>query len=131
MAVTHRPLRYLVAGLWNTAVGYGTYLACDAAVRAVGGHYLLALFPAQILSTLQAYVVHRAFVFSDATAGVGAFLRYNLVYWIIFAANLLVLPALVELTHLDPRIAQAVFIAASTVTSYLGHRLFSFRAAGA
>ncbi len=126
MAVTHRPLRFLVAGLWNTAFGYGIYLLCHAAVRAVDGHYVLALFPAQVLAVANAYVVHRAFVFSDSQAGLFAFLRYNLVYWTTFGVNLLFLPLVVETTRLDPRLVQAAFILGAAVTTYLAHRMFSF-----
>lgn len=126
MAVSHRPLRFLVAGLWNTAFGYGIYLLCDAAVRTLGGHYVLALFPAQVLAVANAYVVHRAFVFSDSPAGLFAFLRYNLVYWTTFAANLVFLPMVVETTRLDPRLVQAAFILGAAVTTYVAHRLFSF-----
>jgi len=128
MPVPHRPLRFLLAGLWNTAFGYGVYLLCDAAARALGWHYIVALFPAQLLAILNAYVVHRRFVFYDSAAGLWSFLRYNLVYWVTFAVNLLALPLIVEFTHADPRLAQAVFIACAAVTTYLAHRVFSFGA---
>ena len=76
-------------------------------------------FAAMIASTL-------VFVFSDSAGGLWAFLRYNLVYWVTFALNLGVLPLVVETTHVDPRIAQAGFIACAAVGSYAAHKAFSF-----
>lgn len=128
MAVAHRELRFLIAGVWNTVFGYLAFLGCDAVVRGLGGHYVLALFPAQIIGIAQAYVVHRTFVFPDSEAGLAAFLRYNLVYWPTFAVNLVALPVVVERTHLDPRLVQGVFVIASAAFSFVAHKLYSFRA---
>ena len=130
MALEHRPLRFVLAGVWNTAFGYGVYLLCHAAVTAVGGHYLLALLPAQVLAVSNAYVVHRRLVFSDHPVGLWTFIRYNLVYWVTFGLNLAILPLIVETTHIDPRLGQAVFILCAAVGTYSAHKRFSFRPPG-
>jgi putative flippase GtrA len=122
-----RPLRFMVAGVWNTAFGFGVYLLCDFVVAHLGGPYVLALVPAHVLAVSQAWLVHRVFVFPDAQAGILAFLRYNVVYWVSFALNLVVLPLVVELAGLDRRLVQAGFIACVAVGSYLAHKRFSFR----
>jgi len=126
MPVAQRPLRFIVAGAWNTVFGYGAYLVCDAGARALGWHYVTALFPAQVLAVTHAYFVHRRYVFPDSEGTLWSFLRYNLVYWVTFALNLGVLPLVVETTHVDPRLAQAGFIACAAVGTYAAHKAFSF-----
>jgi hypothetical protein len=65
MRAARLPLRCLFAGPWNTAFGVLADPASAAVDRAMGWHYLVALFPAQILSVLNAYLTHCTFQRTD------------------------------------------------------------------
>jgi putative flippase GtrA len=127
MTPSSQALRFLAAGVWNTAFGLAAYLTCDAAASALGLHYLTALVPAHLLAVTNAYAVHGWFVFPDAPRTVGGYLRYQLVYVGFLLANLVVLPALVTGVKLDHRVAQVGWMVVSPVLSFLAHRHFSFR----
>lgn len=126
-APPNRPVRFVVVGIWNTAFGYLAYTGFWALLSPMGVHYVWALFPAQVVAVANAYLCHRIFVFGGAAPAKTSFLRYTLVYWVTFAANLALLPLLVTIVGLHPLVAQGILIFTSATASYLAHSRFSFR----
>lgn len=130
MPPSRRPLRFLLVGGWNTAFGYLSFVGCVAVTRLLGVSYLYATVPAQIVAILNAYACHRYITFPDSEGGLGAFLRFNVVYWVLFAVNVPLLAALVSGLGLLPEVAQAILTVVTVVTSYAAHQRFSFRVGG-
>ncbi len=122
-----RPLRFLLVGLWNTAFGYGLFVALVALTRLLGISYLYATVPTQIISVLMAYVCHRTFTWVDGDKSFRGFLRFNVVYWVMFCINVPLLVALVDGVKIPPEVAQALLIIGNTVISYVAHGRWSFR----
>ena len=126
MQLREQGLRYLIVGAWNTVFGYGAFALLNLTL---GDriHYLILLVPATALAILNAYVFYRAFVFKVEGHWWRDLTRFSTVYLGAFAANLALLPLLVEVVGVPVLIAQAVVIAGTVVASFFSHRAFSFR----
>lgn len=120
-------LRFLFVGGWNTVFGYACFLALYAAFG-TRLHYLLIAIVAHVVNVCQAFALHRLMVFRSRGAWLREFVRFNLAQLTILAGCVAALWLLVSVVHLDPPIAQAIVTIGAVVTSYLGHRHFSFAA---
>jgi putative flippase GtrA len=121
-------IRFLLVGGVNTIVGYLLFALFEVTIGRVVG-YLVSLYLSYAIAVLLAFVLHRRFTFR--VAGTGNVLvdlaRFAGVYVVALAVNTVALPALVELARLPPLLAQAIVVVFTTVLSYVGHKLFSFR----
>ncbi len=119
-------LRYLLVGAYNTAFGY-LFFAVLVVLFADDVHYTLLLLVSHVVSTLNAYLGYRLFVFRVR----GRFLRDLFRFWSVYGAqiavNLVVLPVFVRVSGLGVLPSQAVIVAVTTVATYLAHKHFSFR----
>jgi putative flippase GtrA len=121
-------IRFVAVGGFNTALGYvlfaGLYLLSGAQIG-----YLACLFIQYGLSVPLAFFLHRRVTFRVRGNDhlVTDFARFCGVYVIALGFNTATLPLLVVSTHLSPLIAQGVVVLVSTVATYFGHKLFSFR----
>ena len=119
-------VRFVVAGGFNTAVGYllftGLYLLLGQWI-----HYLLIGLAAHMIAVVIAFNVHRNFVFRSTDAWWPAFVRFNLSQLVSLAFGMSALYSLVEFVRWSPLLAQFVVTLVSVVLNYLLHRHFSFR----
>lgn len=127
-------IRFVLVGLWNTIFGYLVFVGLDYLFnlfftpRYIA--YMSAAFLANILAILNAYIFHKLVTFKSPLRGfaiIPEFMRFFSMYLFSFFLGLVLLPVFVELFHLDPKIAGAMFIPITTIISYLGHSRFSFR----
>ena len=118
--------RYLLVGGWNTVSSFLLFVVLQLAFGDVV-HYLVLLVVSMVVSVLQAFVLHRRFVF-EATEGhwPGQLLRFSQVYAGAFAVNLALLPVLVEVVGLPVLVAQSLLFVATVTASFVGHRKWSF-----
>jgi putative flippase GtrA len=126
--VRQQGLRYLLVGAWNTVFGYGLFAGLQLALGD-HVHYLVLLVVATVVSVLQAFVLYRTWVFAVRGPWLPDLGRFSLVYVGAFAANLALLPLLVEVGHVPVLLAQAVVVGGTVVASFFVHRNFSFRRA--
>jgi len=119
-------IRYLAVGGWNTVSSYLLFVVLQIAFGDVV-HYLVLLVVTMVLSTLQAFVLHRSLVF-EATEGSwpGQLLRFSQIYAGAFAVNIALLPVLVEVVGLPVLVAQGVLVITVVTASFVGHRRWSF-----
>jgi putative flippase GtrA len=119
-------LRFLIVGGYNTAFGY---LAFTVFFLTVGQriHYLIVGLAAHAVAAVNAFVVHRLFVFRSAKGWVAEYLRFNLSQLAALSFGMAALYSLVSFGHLNPLVAQAIVVSASVVLSYALHRFFTFR----
>ena len=118
--------RYFVAGLWNTAFGYGVFAGLIA-WHANYIHYLLIAGVSNILAISNAYVVHKVFVFRTRGNYLEEYLRYWLVYGAAAVIGVLGLSILVSGLRVNVYLAQIVVVCGQVIFSFMGHRRFSFR----
>lgn len=120
-------LQYFLVGGWNTVFGYAVF----AALYYYGSarfhlHYVIPLLLSHVISVTGAYLAYKRFVFKTNGNFIREYYRFCTFYWFSLAANLVLLPALVEFFKLDPVVSQGLFIIVAAVTSYLWHSCYTF-----
>ncbi len=127
-------VKFVLVGIWNTIFGYGIFCLFDTffawlfSARSVA--YMCAMVLAQILAVINAYIGHKYITFKSEAKGkaiIAEFFRFSATYVVTFCLSLALLPALVEIGHIDPKISAAIIILICMGISYLGHSRFSFR----
>jgi putative flippase GtrA len=119
-------VRFLLAGGWNTAFGYGVFTVLVLLFSYVM-HYTLLLVIAYVVATLNAFVIYRRFVFRVRGDWVRDLIRFVGVYVVSLVLNLVALPVLVEVAGFRVLVAQAVAVCVTGVVSFVAHKRFSFR----
>ena len=122
-------LHYLLIGGWNTVFGYGVFIALYYGTARFNIHYVVVLVLSQVINVTSAYFLYKRFVFKTKGNIIREYCRFCTFYWLSFAANLILLPASVELFGLNPVISQGLLIAVTAVTSYLWHANYTFNPA--
>jgi putative flippase GtrA len=117
---------FLIVGGVNTLIGLGWFLLFHRLVGQVVG-YMGTLVLAHVGAVLCAFVLHRRFVFRVRGQVLVDLARFELVNLGALAANAVLLPVFVELVGLQVILAQIISTFISVVTTYVGHRGFSFR----
>ena len=118
-------VQYLVIGAWNTFFGYAAW----AALQFLFGDtvdYRLIIIASYPIAIANAYVTHRYIVFRSHGPILREIPRFSFVYVLTLLANLLLLPVLLEVIPLSIYVVQGIFLVGVVITSYLGHRYFSF-----
>jgi putative flippase GtrA len=126
--------RFLLIGVWNTLFGYGIFWLLYAVTSRLFSARYLAYTTAQvvgwIIAVANAYFLHKHVTFRSRARGRAAvfeFLRFMQTYLAMFVLGLGLLPFLVEIAGLEPRVAALIATAIGVVVSYLGHRFVTFR----
>jgi len=130
----NRKTRFLLVGIWNTIFGYFAFFLLDVWFETTfssrQGAYMAALLLAQITSITNAFVLHRYYTFRSKTTGLEAikeYFRFVSLYWIVFTFKIALMPLFVEIFGIHPRIAGALLMFLTIVSSYFGHSRFSFK----
>ena len=114
------------------AGGYGANLVAFSALLGAGVAYAAAAVGAYLLSNALMYLGNRYFTFRGGRSGfLHGYVRYVVVGLAVAALNVVLLAALVEGAGLDPRLGQAVSLAALTPLAFVANRLWTFRLARA
>ena len=134
MARHHVKAKFVAVGIWNTVVGYLVFVALDTAFSHVFtaryNAYMAAMIVANVAAVVNAYIFHKWLTFNSGASGKGMiteFFKFCATYVLIFLLNLGLLPFLVEILKIPPKLAGALLIPICTVISYLGHSRFSFK----
>lgn len=109
-------LRFLVGGILNTLVGYGSYLILLHWLR-----YEVAYATAYIVGIVVSYVFSALYVFRQPLCWRSA-LRYPLVYLLQFVLGLILLKILVELMHMPQQFAPLAVAVLTIPATFLASR---------
>jgi putative flippase GtrA len=120
---------FVVVGAWNTLFGYGAWAVLQATLGGVLP-YLVIVMLAWPIAVLNAYVMHRTFVFRSKAPIRSELPRFSLVYVVTLVANLVVLPIAVLVLPLNIYVIQALFMASVVVLSFVAHKYYSFGGRG-
>ena len=118
-------IRFLIAGAWNTAFGYGVFILLFYMPWKL--HYIVVLIVSNIIAITNAYICYKIFIFKTRGNYLREYLRFYGVYGITFGINLLLLPVFVEILKIHPVISQGMVLSVTIFASYFGHKHFSFR----
>lgn len=124
-----RPLRFLIAGAANTALGLSFYPLLLWTVPVLHTHYMIALGIAQAVCLCFAYATYKFGVFRTQGNLAREFGMFSGFYLFLYAANWAALPLLVEVGRIAPWIAQLGFNLIVMLGSYFWHSRVTFRAA--
>lgn len=123
--VDDQRVRYLMAGSFVA----GLYVVIFAALTRTffSTHYLVLLLIAQAIIMSVAFPLYRRFVFRSGGELAADLSRFSGVWGFNILLGTALIALLVSVLHLQPNLAQVVTIVLVTVSSFLGHRFFSFR----
>jgi putative flippase GtrA len=126
IAAHREKINYLVAGTWNAAFGYSSFVILYFLFSA-RVHYMFLWVISNVLSITNAYISYKFFVFRTKGNYLREYLRFYVVYGSSMLLGFVLMPISVEVFHVHPAIAQAGIMAITVVISYLGHKHFSFK----
>jgi putative flippase GtrA len=129
--------RYLMVGIWNTAFGYGMFALITHLLEKVVPHsYMPAMLISSLLSITVAFFAYKWFVFKTKGNYLREWVRSVGVYSGNVLLNLALLPVLVYILRRSlgwqrqaPYVAGALLTGLIVLSSFYGHRNFSFRSA--
>ncbi|OPX64339.1 MULTISPECIES: GtrA family protein [unclassified Methanoregula] len=116
-------IKFCFVGILNTIVGYGAFFILVNYL-----YYLLALALAHIIGVIHSYLWNKYWIFRSGRTSLAEFVKFNVVYVFVFAANAVALYICVDLLSVDPRIAQLLILPVITVISFSGQKLWTFGA---
>jgi putative flippase GtrA len=125
LAFAAEKVRFLLAGAWNTLVGYlifvGVHIVYGTKLGTVG-----TIIVSYVIALPAAFIVQRLFVFRTRGIWIKQFIRFALANSTVVVANSIFLPIAITTTRADPLLLQAIFLVISAATSYLAHKHYSF-----
>jgi putative flippase GtrA len=138
LTVSRRPeVRYLVVGGLNTAFSFGLFTVALLLLHAAGvpGDYAIAITFSWIVSNLTSFLLQRRFVFRGTGNPFREFVKFTSVTFGSFLANLAMswfsASVLGFDTAAEKLVSQLIVTVILVVVTYVLHRTFSFRKAGA
>jgi putative flippase GtrA len=123
------PLRYLIAGGWNTLFGYSTFAALYW-LLSPRVHYAAIMIASTVVNVTMAYLSYKLFVFRTKGNWLREYARFYAVYAVPIGLGFVLLPFLIEVFRMNAYLAQALVVGITVVISYFGHKHVSFRARG-
>ncbi len=124
--LSDRRTRYLLAGGFNTAIGYavgvGLYLLLSHCL-----HIVVIGLLANVLSISVSFVTYKLFVFRTRGLWLSEYLRSYVVYGTSALLGVGLLWVFVKGISLNIWLAQGMVIASGVAISYVGHATFTFR----
>ena len=131
MKLTDRPfVRFVLTGGLAAIINLLSRIALSQAMS-----YELAVVVAYLIGMTTAFALARAFVFEPGRGSVGGqYLRFGLVnvialiqVWVVSVGLARLLFPAIDFTWHAETVAHAIGVVSPVVTSYLGHKHFSFR----
>ncbi len=118
-------IRYLLAGGWNTAFGYGVGVGLYN-ILSPTMHVLIIGTIANVLSISMSFLTYKLFVFKTKGSWLREYVRTYIVYGGASLLGILLLWLLVDGAGLKIWLAQAGVIVVTVVVSFTGHSRFTF-----
>jgi putative flippase GtrA len=128
----YRRVAFLIVGGANTAIGFALFIVIelvwggtlDSAIGPVFAS-VVVLLASHVIAVLIAFALYRRFVFRVSGHVLRDLVRFESVYLVSIAINVVSLPLLVQF-GVNRIVAQALILLVTTVLSYFGHSRFSF-----
>lgn len=118
-----QPLKFIFAGVANTAIGYGVFLLLVTLLD-MNPSYANAI--GYVIALIAAFVLNKTFVFNQSTTDRSTIPKFIVAFGIAFGINQLVLISGYRLAGLDPKIAQVFAMISYTISFYTLNKKFVF-----
>jgi putative flippase GtrA len=119
-------VRYLLAGAWNTAFGYGVGIGFYLLLSDRFHTAIIALL-VNVVAITMSFVSYKIYVFKTSGNWAGEYLRAWVVYSNIALLGIGLLWIFVDIMQINIWLAQALSILSAVVISYFGHKKFTFK----
>jgi putative flippase GtrA len=119
-------IRYLCAGIWNTAFGYAIGIVVFKLFNDYSKIILIGI-TSNVISISMSFIVYKIFVFRTDGNWLSEYLRCYVIYGGTSVISVFVLWVTVSKMSLNIYMAQAIAILCSVIISYLGHKKYTFR----
>lgn len=116
-------LKYIFAGVANTAIGYGVFLLLVTLFN-MNPSYANAI--GYVIALVAAFVLNKTFVFNQSTTDRGTIPKFIIAFSVSFAINQLTLLAGYRWIGLDAKIAQIFAMISYTLVFYILNKKFVF-----
>ena len=113
--------KFSFVGLLNTVIGYGAFLLFLNYTN-----YMVSLIIAHIIGVFHSFIWNKYWTFKSDKIKIDEFIKFNLVYAVVFVANAFVLIILVNILNVNPAIGQLIALPIVTAISFTGHKYWSF-----
>jgi len=121
-----KPLRYLLAGGWNTIFGYATSVGLYA-LLADKLHITVIAAIANIFAITMSFLTYKLFVFKTSGNWLLEYGRSYIVYGGMAVFGIILIWIFVDVLKWQIWYAQALVILITVGVSYLGHKFFTFK----
>ncbi|MFM9383376.1 GtrA family protein [Pseudomonas sp. UV AK001] len=118
-----QPLKFIFAGVANTAIGYGVFLLLVTLLD-MNPSYANAI--GYVIALIAAFILNKTFVFNQSTTDRNTIPKFIVAFGIAFGINQLVLISGYRLAGLDPKIAQVFAMISYTAVFYILNKKFVF-----
>ena len=116
-------IRFLIVGILNTIVGYGTYYI----IISFNISYVIAMTISQIVGVTHSFFWNKFWTFKSKKSGRKEIFKFVSVYLVTYVMNLTLLAFFIEIMKIDKRVAPIIILFITTLISYFGHKFWSFR----
>ena len=120
---SYRFVKFVLVGMINTIVGYGTY----SLFIFIGMHYLVANVLATIIGIACSFVLNKKITFKESKIDRHMPFRFVSVYLISFVIGTINLILLVSFCNINEYVAGLINLVVTTLISWFGHKYYSFR----
>jgi len=120
---SNRFIRFLIVGVLNTIVGYGTFaigIYCNL-------YYYTAYILSYIIGVINSYILNKKFTFKSNDKSLKEPLRFLTVYLFSFIIGSIAIYILIDLMGTNAYIAGLINLIFTTLISWFGHNKFSFK----
>lgn len=124
-AETAKPLKFLIVGVGNTAVGISVIFL----IKWIGGTDIVANVFGYMAGLTLSFTLNRKWTFRHSGTVLSGTLRFLAVFGIAYMANLFTVLSLIKIDHVNSYLAQILGMLSYTVTFYLGARFYAFPSA--
>jgi putative flippase GtrA len=114
--------KFCGVGIINTIVGYGVYFILVNYI-----FYLIALLIAHIIGVINSFLWNKYWTFQSKRFTLIEFIKFNLVYALVFIINAIALFVCVNELSFDPKISQLVLLPVITLVSFFGQKFWTFK----
>ena len=116
-------IKFVIVGIINTIVGYGTY----GILIYFNVYYLIANTISTIIGVTNSYILNTRITFRDSKKDIKTPIKFVSVYIVSYIIGTLNLILLIKYFNVNSYIAGLFNIGVTTIISYFGHKLFSFK----
>jgi len=123
--ISNQKVRYLITGAYNTAFGYLIFVLVFYYFSSTVNHYFL-LGICHLIGTINNFFSYSTFVFKTKVTALRNYMKFNLVYLLIFLFNVIMFTLLTKVMDWNLYFSQALIVALIAVVGYILNKYFSF-----